>query len=679
MPSQPSLDLEVPSVLRSPAEDRPEPLFWFREVRLLSDFSSKNEHLIRSIPFRRGLNIVWSPPSGIDESGNQRIAGHASGKTALCRLLRGLLGEERLGTPETVESIRDAFPDGWVVASVRVEGKDWCVGRPFAFLRRPRAVAGGDLDAFLSDEKSPNRWSDYQGALKCAARRIVPLDGLPGLGELEPWHFFPWFTRDQDAQYMKLYEWRDNSISESESPFLNQEQKGIVLRAVLSIGSAEESRLLEERRNLDARRERTVANRQYCARIVKEDSVRIAEAYGDASLEQFTDPLFAARLADLLERERKAILAETVSDAKVAELRSDLDRVVMELANATQQRNAAARAYERERQVYLELARKEGQKPERSEIEETIKALAAENPGNQFCCAPIDVALQENCPLARRYHAGTDGEFEKKLTAVSKNPVTLVSQLSRTRKLRQAFDNWNERVTRLAAEKNGIRESLETRQNEIRSDCLERADEKAYLSALVKRYSEESDNLEKAERDCKDVEARAGEISDSLKASREKAKEALSDLKAVYDEIVRFLLGTDLGGTCTMNDGQIRARCLYRGNAYTSAALNAVSVVGFDYAAMALSCQGQSLHPRFLLHDGPRVADLSASIYRRYFEFIRHLESLAGSREPNFQYIVTTTEAPPPDLQDPPILVCKLDSSLPDGAGRLFKRNLIQS
>lgn len=676
MPSQPSLGMDVPSVLRPPAEDRPEPLFWFREVRLLSAFSSKEKHLVRSMPFHCGLNVVWSPPSAVDQPGNQRVAGHASGKTTLCRLLRGLLGEERLGTPEVVESIRGAFPEGWVVASVRVDGADWCIGRPFGAQRRPRAAQTDDLDRFLSDEKAPNRWAEYLGALRAAARKIVPLDGLPGLAELAPWHFFPWFTRDQDAQYMKLYEWRDNSISESESPFLNQEQKGIVLRAILSIGSAGEAGLLERRNNLGLRRERAVANRQYRSRIVEDDAKRIAALCGDSSLEELNDSLLVAGLADSLEKERKAILAEAAADAEVARLREEADRIGVELANAAQQRDAAARAWKREHDVYLGMARKEGRKPERSDLEETIKALAAENPGNQFCCAPIDVALQENCPLARRYHAGTDEDFERKLAAVSKNPVTLAVQFRTTEKLQRAFLDWDARVRGLSAERREANEALEKRQNEIRRDCLARAGAKAELAALVKRYSEECDELAKAKKECHDIEVEADGISDRLKASRDRAKSALSELSAVYDEVIRFLLGTDLGGKCAINDGQIQVRCLYRGNAYTSAALNAVSVVGFDFAAMALSCQGRSRHPRFLLHDGPRVADLSASIYRRFFEFPRHLESLAGTREPNFQYIVTTTEAPPPELQRPPFLVCQLDSSLPDGAGRLFKRDL---
>ena len=674
--SQLSFALDTPSAIRTPSDTITEPLFWFREMRLLSALSADNDHLIRVVRFRRGLNVVWSPPSEIGASNNQRAAGHASGKTTLCRLLRGLLGEEHLGTQEIVDSIRSAFPDGWVVASLRVNGRDWCVGRPFTSLRRPRAVSDIDLDRFLSDDKLPNRYGEYLAALTEASKSIVPLDSLPGLPEIKPWHFFPWFTRDQDVQYMKLYEWRDNSISESETPFLNQEQKGLVLRAILSIGSEEESKLLEQRKDLAQRRDMATAQRQYCARIVKEDAARISASCNLDTAGQMLDPLFAAKMADALEHERREILRQCSLDEESSRLRDEISRVGDELANASQQLKAAAVVYQRERKVYVEMSRKEGKKPERSEIEEAVKALAAESPDNQFCCAPIDLALQDNCPLARKYHVGNDEEFNRKLAAISRDDKSLTAQFQKTKELQQIFVKWQDKVKTLTDAKAAAETALDNRQTFLRGSFLEQAEKKAGLRALVRRFSEETAELDKAERECRGIESDADSISDKLKASRDKAKAEMSEMKAVYDEVIKYLLGTDLGGACEMTDGQIQARCLYHGNAYTSAALNAVSVVGFDFAAMVLSCQGESRHPRFLLHDGPRVADLSASIYRRYFEFIRHLESLAGKREPNFQYIVTTTEAPPPELRQAPLLVCMLDSSIPDGTGRLFKRNL---
>lgn len=105
-----------------------------------------------------------------------------------------------------------------------------------------------------------------------------------------------------------------------------------------------------------------------------------------------------------------------------------------------------------------------------------------------------------------------------------------------------------------------------------------------------------------------------------------------------------------------------------------------LSAKDFWVTCYRLACCGEQeerpfekRHPRFLLHDGPRVADLSPSIHQRYFEFAADLEKRAGGK-PNFQYIITTTEPPPPEFQVEPYLRLRLDASRPED--RLLKRDL---
>ena len=78
-------------------------------------------------------------------------------------------------------------------------------------------------------------------------------------------------------------------------------------------------------------------------------------------------------------------------------------------------------------------------------------------------------------------------------------------------------------------------------------------------------------------------------------------------------------------------------------------------------------------HPRFLIHDGPRVSDLAATIFKQYFLYAYELEKIAAGN-PSFQYIITTTEPPPAELQKLPWLVCELDATSPES--RLLKCNL---
>jgi hypothetical protein len=80
--------------------------------------------------------------------------------------------------------------------------------------------------------------------------------------------------------------------------------------------------------------------------------------------------------------------------------------------------------------------------------------------------------------------------------------------------------------------------------------------------------------------------------------------------------------------------------------------------------------EGHGAWTGFFLHDGPREADLDPSVYARLFLYARILEE-ACPAEPSFQYIVTTTTAPPEDLQRAPwLLEPVLDAST--AAGRLL-------
>ena len=73
------------------------------------------------------------------------------------------------------------------------------------------------------------------------------------------------------------------------------------------------------------------------------------------------------------------------------------------------------------------------------------------------------------------------------------------------------------------------------------------------------------------------------------------------------------------------------------------------------------------------MHDGPRVSDVTRSIYLGYFNLMHDLE-IASHDNSNFQYIITTTEPPPERFKAEPYLRLKLDASRPED--RFLKCNL---
>jgi len=64
------------------------------------------------VRLKRGLNIVWAPPEEATQPAQMYedgIAGHASGKTTFCRVLRFVLGEGNFGPDALREAVRETF------------------------------------------------------------------------------------------------------------------------------------------------------------------------------------------------------------------------------------------------------------------------------------------------------------------------------------------------------------------------------------------------------------------------------------------------------------------------------------------------------------------------------------------------------------------------------------------
>jgi len=125
-------------------------------------------------------------------------------------------------------------------------------------------------------------------------------------------------------------------------------------------------------------------------------------------------------------------------------------------------------------------------------------------------------------------------------------------------------------------------------------------------------------------------------------------EERLSD---AFADAVRAAMGGKVEPSITLTDRGFTLSVKRKGE-LSGAALETIKVLAFDVAAMVLSMEGIGYHPRFLIHDGPREADMARLIYERFFLYARKLgESFENPDEANFQYIITTTTPPPKDMQ----------------------------
>ena len=94
-------------------------------------------------------------------------------------------------------------------------------------------------------KKETGEWENFRMNSKEIKRRIARRENAkPDGSPLTLWHYFPWFTRDQEAQFLKLYAWRENTSSEADSPMLKQEQKAFVMRSIYDPAAADELDLI---------------------------------------------------------------------------------------------------------------------------------------------------------------------------------------------------------------------------------------------------------------------------------------------------------------------------------------------------------------------------------------------------------------------------------------------------
>lgn len=137
--------------------------------------------------------------------------------------------------------------------------------------------------------------------------------------------------------------------------------------------------------------------------------------------------------------------------------------------------------------------------------------------------------------------------------------------------------------------------------------------------------------------------------------------------------IVAAWLPDGIDGSIKLDGKGLRVDAQFSGRGEIStAALDSLKIVAFDLAAMHLAVEERADLPAFLIHDSPREADLDGTLYARLFELIQLWES--ESTSPCFQYIITTTTAPPATVQGDQYVVLRMSSTPP--TERLFGMDL---
>lgn len=647
------LDLLEPATMTiTPEAGRNEPRLW---VRRLVIWREPND-VLREIPLRPGLNIVWSPDP-TDEPGQGTSLGHGAGKTLFCRLLRYVLGEDRFADETQRKHIEYTFPKGRVGGEVIVNGTPWAVIRPLHRGRDHFAVPNVSLEELAASDIGP---TGMQPLLDAIERDIL----TPGVVDLidtkkngSAWPIaLAWLTRDQECRFDHHLDWRSDE-SDSESPALSADRLSAV-RALIGAVLQEELTLQSEVHDL--RRKRDIAKREIADRE-REIARSRAHILSELNLEDDAVPNGLVGIEPMRkEATRKLALLSKVDPE------SDLSNLP-----AIRDRYEAAR--ERAGRLSSDLRDLGTNTAVANRIIERIKAEApglkletemAETPVCPVCRVPIDEALAEGCKISldrknlhvarQRYQQG-----QRDLAAEEENLAGYrVDELRLKEELKMAERDAEALRSLLRAAETAQR-THETSWLEARS-LISRVGQ---LGELISHRQEQELPIETTEKRIDDATAR-------LASFRHQQANAFQTLSTFFNYIIESLLLTAKGNVSL--DGNGIKLTVNLGGDRSTVAMTSLKVLAFDLAVLCMSIEGRIPLPAFLVHDSPREADMGLHIYHRVFTLMEQLEPRQG--DALFQYIITTTTAPPAELAKRPWLVATL-RGLPADA-RLLEQDL---
>lgn len=636
--------VEPPRTVR-PAADRTTPALWVRRIVVVRELALGDAAVVRNVVLRRGLNIIWTPPrptGGANQLFQSGMSGHTAGKTTFCRLIRYALGEHGLSTERTRRRIREKFPTGWLLAEAQVDGDDWAVARPFAIGAHSFCKRVGAIENLVADGDERLDYNTFLEAIARASVETLPSRTLPTTDQPVRWeHLLPWLSRDQECRFTDFVEWRHGS-SDSDAPGLSVDERQFIVRSVLGLISDAE-------RTAQLRNTRLVAERKEASRRApllehqaSVDHQRLADIL-PAATGPTSAALFAASARSALRARREAVeqqLAELRASAEIGALRQAHERAIEQETNAKRDVDDAE----------LRLKAEQGALAALSAPNTPALLLATLPPERGYCNQPMSLARDRSCPLA---------STQPTELAAKRSERVAVDERARLQALVEALEGTVAEKKRVVGERVAERAAAGKAEMVARTRLEERRaplDEERLRLEHQEQRLEEADRAEVAARGERDrVETLTREIEASYATQEQLRAESgsrLGHLASTFDYVVRALLGDEVTASVTAA-GRSLALSIESNGDRESAAIETVKLLAFDLAALTESVQGRGFFPRFLLHDGPREADLSPDIYERLFLYLRKLEA-CFTGEPSFQYIVTTTTQPPEELLTDP-------------------------
>ena len=652
------------ALIQQLSEVRHSPRLWFECLVLFREAS--HEHVIRTVPFQRGLNIVWAkePPSG--SAYGMRAAGHGVGKTSLCLLLRMCLGDTAKAVSELREELFGEFPLGGVAVVLHVEGQPFTLFRHFNAHKEGIALKGGDISALWCDETGETDRVFMQRLADTMMAKVAPRT-IPETNQAIEWrHLLAWLSRDQGSRFKSFFAWREG---EGTGLQRSRQDPPVVMRAVLGLLDQAESglmsRLAELENALEFAKKETAELLQEPVLIRRriESDLRAWRNLPD-SLPMHTEDLFAdsvvkqirnaaeetaSSLDDWNERQDDAEQDLAGLRNEVTQLQTQLDKANLEYDFAEAARVGDEIAYKAIGEKLLRLTQLAGDCQE----------------GN----IPFAQCQHIQAEIGKLQVANLRDERDKKslARAMEVSASRVGATLQRKQQLEVKFQDLETAEAELIGKRNKIREirdrtAHEAHRGEELLTELDRWETSAGSLASQAAIDQSRAKSEGIEREMNSARTRLVIVQNEL-STREKR------IANIMDRFTGELLSNDAFGAFDPRDENRPFRISMRGGE----AYRVLEVLLGDIACLLESAGEGNAFPGLVIHDCPREADMSAGLYEGFLLLAERLQkAFASSATVPFQYIVTTTTPPPAELIDSEQVCLVLDPSFDDGL--LFKR-----
>lgn len=629
-------DLFAPAMKPPKApEGRAEPRLWIRRLAIFKD----RETIIRDVSLKPGLNIIWTPDMS---STGRRALAHGSGKTTFCRLLRACLGEPSYATDAQRLRLMTRLPNGLFAAEILIDGVCWVAARPLG-LPGGEFVVQADT---IEDAIARGRSDGDQGTIDTVIidTFFPTLTGAtpPEIGREQVWDVLrSWLTRDQECRLADILAWRSSQTqTRSRAQVLGETAKLTMVRLALRALDAEERAAAARERELvatveDERRRHAYQQQRYADGL---KAVRLALGASDEV--GFEDTIDQKGLVSLAE----AALAEAMRTAVPKP--PDVGAIF-----------ARQKALNAERETLTT-------KQQQLDNDARFKRGEAERYRSEANLGEIDITQGRIrvCPVCR---VSID-EIKANGCGISLEPCDLAT-------LKSAIADKQRKAADLDAEAGGAEQEsklvgaqiqqLEPKRLALESEVKTADDATRATHAVTKEIQ---DRIYRARRTLDDVRslresaknekpapsgtAALDAVRVQLDAGRTRARVAIRTLEERYQGVMAAWLPEGITSAIKLDGHGLKVDAEFAGRGEVStAALDSLKIVAFDLAALHMAIEEQADLPAFLIHDSPREADLDGQLYAGLFNLVHQWEE-AGT--PCFQYIVTTTTAPPSELQD---------------------------